>query len=100
MWALHRTGTRAGTSTSGIPASDGGWFRIGNRANEGHAEMSACINLPDGRTAFFFERPKISNNTLRAGNQKLGDPRPLACEPGLLFRRSTRARRCMEPECT
>ena len=47
----------------------GGWFRIGNRVNEGHAEMSACINLPDGRTAFFFERPKISSNTLRAGNQ-------------------------------
>jgi hypothetical protein len=47
----------------------GGWFRIGNRVNEGHAEMSACINLPDGRAAFFFERPRITRNTLRAGNQ-------------------------------
>jgi hypothetical protein len=47
----------------------GGWFRIGNRVNEGQAEMSACLNLPDGRTAFFFERPKISSNTLRAGDQ-------------------------------
>ncbi len=47
----------------------GGWFRIGNRVNEGHAEMSACLNLPDGRTAFFFERPEISSNTLRAGGQ-------------------------------
>jgi hypothetical protein len=47
----------------------GGWFRIGNRVNEGHAEMSACINLPDGGAAFFFERPRISANTLRAGNQ-------------------------------
>jgi hypothetical protein len=47
----------------------GGWFRIGNRPNEGRAEMSACINLPDGTTAFMFERPKISANTLQSGNQ-------------------------------
>ncbi len=47
----------------------GGWFRIGNRVNEGHAEMSACVNLPDGRAAFFFERPTITKNTLGAGNQ-------------------------------
>src|SRR4051812_26273684 len=47
----------------------GGWFRIGNRVNEGHAEMSACLNLPDGRTAFFFKRAKISGNTLQAGGQ-------------------------------
>jgi hypothetical protein len=47
----------------------GGWFRIGNRVNEGHAEMSACINLPDGRAAFFFERPRIARNGLCAGNQ-------------------------------
>jgi hypothetical protein len=31
--------------------------------------MSACLNLPDGRTAFFFERPRISANALGAGNQ-------------------------------
>lgn len=48
----------------------GGWFRIGNRPNAGWAEMSACINLPDGRTAFMFERPKITANTLHAGNQR------------------------------
>ncbi len=47
----------------------GGWFRIGNRVNEGHAEMSACLNLPDGRTAFFFERPQIQSNTLHVGGQ-------------------------------
>jgi len=47
----------------------GGWFRIGNRPNEGRAEMSACINLPDGTTAFMFDRPKISANTLQSGNQ-------------------------------
>ena len=47
----------------------GGWFRIGNRVNEGHAEMSACLNLPDGRTAFVFERPRSQSNTLHVGGQ-------------------------------
>jgi hypothetical protein len=47
----------------------GGWFRIGNRVNEGHAEMSACLYLPDGRTAFFFQRPRIAANTLSVGGQ-------------------------------
>lgn len=47
----------------------GGWFRIGNRVNEGHAEMSASLNLPDGRTAFFFKRAAISANTLQVGGQ-------------------------------
>jgi hypothetical protein len=31
--------------------------------------MSACLNLPDGRTAFFFERPDITANTLQVGGQ-------------------------------
>src|SRR3954462_12505904 len=48
----------------------GGWFRIGNRPNEGHAEMSACINLPDGRTAFMFSRPDITGNELVAAGQR------------------------------
>lgn len=48
----------------------GGWFRVGNRPNEGHAEMSACINLPDGRTAFMFSRPSITGNELQAGGQR------------------------------
>ena len=47
----------------------GGWFRIGNRPNAQYAEMSACINLPDGRTAFMFNRPKITANTLTSGDQ-------------------------------
>lgn len=46
----------------------GGWFRIGNRPNAGYAEMSACVNLPDGRTAFMFNRPRISGNTLQSGD--------------------------------
>ncbi len=40
----------------------GGFFRLGNRANEGTGEMTACIWLPDGRVAFMFRRPKITTN--------------------------------------
>ena len=40
----------------------GGWFRIGNRANEGYAEMTVCIYLPDGKVGFMFKRPTITNN--------------------------------------
>jgi len=40
----------------------GGWFRVGNRPNEGKAEVSCCIYLPDGRVGFFFNRPEISSN--------------------------------------
>lgn len=49
----------------------GGWFRIGNRANEGTAEMTVCLYLPDGRVAFMFKRPSISNNdAFDAGGMK------------------------------
>ena len=50
----------------------GGWFRMGNRANEGTAEMTICLYLPPreaaGRTGngrsvgFMFKRPSISDN--------------------------------------
>jgi hypothetical protein len=40
----------------------GGWVRIGNRVNEGYAEMSNCWYLPDGRVAFMARRPKLSSN--------------------------------------
>ena len=40
----------------------GGWFRLGNRPNEGYAEMTCCLYLPDGRVGFMFRRPKIANN--------------------------------------
>lgn len=40
----------------------GGWFRLGNRPNEGYAEMSVCLYLPDGRVGFMFARPGIDNN--------------------------------------
>lgn len=49
----------------------GGWFRMGNRANEGTAEMTVCLYLPPGpgsesdgprRVGFMFKRPSIDNN--------------------------------------
>ena len=40
----------------------GAFFRLGNRANEGRGEMTACIYLPDGRVAFMFRRPEIHHN--------------------------------------
>ena len=40
----------------------GGWFRLGNRVNEGYAEMSCCVYLPDGRVGFMFQRPRIETN--------------------------------------
>jgi hypothetical protein len=40
----------------------GGWFRVGNRPNEGHAEVSCCVYLPDGSAGFMFGRPEIQGN--------------------------------------
>jgi hypothetical protein len=43
-------------------AGIGGFFRLGNRANEGYAEMTTCLYLPNGRVGFMFGRPKIESN--------------------------------------
>jgi len=43
-------------------AGVGGWARIGNRVSEGHAEMSVCLYLPDGRLACRFSRPALSGH--------------------------------------
>src|SRR4029453_8070680 len=40
----------------------GGFFRLGNRANEGQAETTVCLYLPDGRVGFMFKRPPIVDN--------------------------------------
>jgi hypothetical protein len=40
----------------------GGWFRLGNRVNEGYAEMSVCTYLPGGRIGFLYGRPEIDTN--------------------------------------
>lgn len=50
--------TNGFNSTSGV----GGWMRLGNRVNEGYAELSVCLYLPDGRIACQFGRPAIASN--------------------------------------
>ncbi len=40
----------------------GGFVRLGNRANEGRAEMTVTVFLGDGRVLFNFKRPSIDNN--------------------------------------
>jgi hypothetical protein len=42
--------------------SVGGFIRIGNRANEGKAEMTVTLYLPDGRVLFVFKRAPIQDN--------------------------------------
>jgi hypothetical protein len=50
----------------------GGFVRIGNRPNEGYAEMTVCVYLPDRRVAFMFKRPQIEGHTaLDAGGLKI-----------------------------
>ena len=50
----------------------GGWFRLGNRANEGQAEMTTCLYLADGRVAFMYGRPKIADNKeMNAGGMRI-----------------------------
>ncbi|MGD9601331.1 MAG: hypothetical protein AB7O21_09630 [Gammaproteobacteria bacterium] len=41
----------------------GGWMRLGNRPNEGYAELAVCLYLADGRIACQFRRPAIADNT-------------------------------------
>jgi len=46
----------------------GGWMRLGNRVNEGYAELSVCLYLPGGRVACQFGRPEIlANDRFAAG---------------------------------
>jgi hypothetical protein len=40
----------------------GGFFRLGNRPNEGSGEMTMCLYLPDGSVAFMFRRPHVTTN--------------------------------------
>lgn len=55
----------------------GGFLRLGNRANEGHAETTVCMYLPDGRVAFWFARPRIEGNeALDAGGCRFFVTRP------------------------
>ena len=40
----------------------GGFVRIGNRANEGYAEMTVIVWNPDGSALFNYAKPEISHN--------------------------------------
>jgi hypothetical protein len=40
----------------------GGFVRLGNRPNEGAAEMTVCLYQPDATIGFMFQRPEINNN--------------------------------------
>ena len=90
----------------------GGWIRLGNRANEGYAELAVCLFLADGRIACQFLRPSITDNTrfdagglsyevidpLRtvvmrySGEVMLVEDRSLLREPRRLFAQAPRAR--------
>ena len=50
----------------------GGFIRVGNRANEGYAEMTVMIFNPDGSAFFNYEKPDItSNDGWNAGGAKI-----------------------------
>lgn len=50
----------------------GAWFRIGNRVNEGYAEVTVCVYLPGGRVGFVYGRPEIdSNDEMNAGGLRI-----------------------------
>ncbi|MDX1649520.1 MAG: hypothetical protein R3263_06670 [Myxococcota bacterium] len=66
----------------------GGWMRLGNRANEGHAEVSVCLYLPDGRVLFQFQRPGIRDNAAFDA----GGLRVQVEEPGQRLRTTFRGR--------
>lgn len=49
----------------------GGFVRLGNRANEGYAEMTLTLYLPDGSVLFQYKRPEITDNdAMDAGGMK------------------------------
>ncbi|HZP56087.1 MAG TPA: hypothetical protein VFC53_00875 [Dehalococcoidia bacterium] len=90
----------------------GGFLRLGNRANEGSAEMTVTLYMPDGSVLFQYGRPEISSNdAMDAGGMKfeviepmrrlrttydgpavhLTDPTQMA-DPGAAFRNNPRKR--------
>ena len=55
----------------------GGFVRIGNRPNEGHAETTICLYEPDGSVLFNFKRPAIADNArFEAGGARFEVERP------------------------
>jgi hypothetical protein len=59
---------------SGIAA----WCRLGNRPNEGYAEVTVCVYRPDGSIAFHHARPPIAgNDAFNAGGLSIDVIEPL-----------------------
>jgi hypothetical protein len=57
----------------------GGFLRIGNRPNEGHAETTVCLFRPDGSVAFNFKRAEIAgNDRFDAGGTRFEVEEPFA----------------------
>src|ERR1700687_2968906 len=55
----------------------GGFIRLGNRANEGYAEMTACLYLSDGTIGFMLQRPEIATTSAHdAGGAKFEVVKP------------------------
>jgi hypothetical protein len=96
--------------------SVGGFVRLGNRANEGRAEMTVCLFLPDERVLFAFKRAKIDDNdafdagglrfevlerterlrtTYDGGVIELANPKALS-DPSRAFRESPRRKICLD----
>jgi hypothetical protein len=56
----------------------GGFVRLGNRANEGYAEMTMTLYLPDGSVLFQFKRPEITHNdAMDAGGMRFETIEPM-----------------------
>lgn len=56
----------------------GGFLRLGNRANEGYAEMTLTLYMPDGSVLFQFKRPEITNNdAMDAGGMRFEAIEPM-----------------------
>ncbi|MGH7961523.1 MAG: DUF7064 domain-containing protein [Candidatus Binatia bacterium] len=56
----------------------GGFVRLGNRANEGYAEMTLCVFMPNGDVLFNFKRPEIRDNAaFHAGGMRFEVVEPL-----------------------
>ncbi len=56
----------------------GGFLRLGNRANEGYAEVTLSLFEPDGSVLFNYKRPEIANNdAYDAGGMRFETIEPL-----------------------
>ena len=66
---------------------------MGNRVNEGYAELTVCLYLPDGSVGFMFKRPKIETNAEHnAGGLRFEVIEALRGAPHHLRRQGLRAR--------